>query len=83
MPRLSVVGSTGGDLRFVGDRTSAGVPAWASTARAVVIVRVGVSIDFDLRPGRTVFHVWLLLDGAKPEVRSAERRDYARRHGLG
>jgi signal transduction histidine kinase len=33
------------------------------TARRIVSERLGGSIEFDSEPGRTVFHVWLPLDG--------------------
>jgi signal transduction histidine kinase len=44
----------------VGEGTGLGL----DTARRIVTERLGGSIDFDSTPGRTVFHVWLPLDGA-------------------
>jgi signal transduction histidine kinase len=43
----------------VGEGTGLGL----DTARRIVTDRLGGSIDFDSEPGRTVFHVWLPLDG--------------------
>jgi signal transduction histidine kinase len=34
------------------------------TARRIVTERINGSIDFESKPGRTVFHVWLPLNGA-------------------
>jgi signal transduction histidine kinase len=44
----------------VGEGTGLGL----DTARRIVNERLNGSIDFDSRPGRTVFHVWLPLNGA-------------------
>ena len=44
----------------VGEGTGLGL----DTARRIVNERLNGSIDFESRPGRTVFHVWLPLDGA-------------------
>ena len=44
----------------VGEGTGLGL----DTARRIVTERLDGSIDFDSRPGRTVFHVWLPLNGA-------------------
>ncbi len=44
----------------VGEGTGLGL----DTARRIVTERLGGSIEFDSRPGRTVFHVWLPLDAA-------------------
>src|ERR1700760_712260 len=44
----------------VGEGTGLGL----DTARRIVTERVGGSIEFDSKPGRTVFHVWLPLNGA-------------------
>jgi signal transduction histidine kinase len=46
----------------VGEGTGLGL----DTARRIVTERIGGSIEFDSAPGRTAFHVWLPLDGAKP-----------------
>jgi signal transduction histidine kinase len=46
----------------VGEGTGLGL----DTARRIVVERLGGSIEFDSAPGRTAFHVWLPLDGAKP-----------------
>jgi signal transduction histidine kinase len=46
----------------VGEGTGLGL----DTARRIITERVGGSIDFDSAPGRTAFHIWLPLDGAKP-----------------
>lgn len=43
----------------VGEGTGLGL----DTARRIVTERLGGSIEFDSVPGRTVFHVWLPLDG--------------------
>lgn len=45
----------------VGEGTGLGL----DTARRLVTERLGGSIEFDSVPGRTAFHVWLPLDGAK------------------
>ena len=50
----------------VGEGTGLGL----DTARRIVTERLGGSIEFDSAPGRTVFHIWLPLDG----VTSYERR---------
>jgi signal transduction histidine kinase len=44
----------------VGEGTGLGL----DTARRIVTERLGGSIEFESRPGRTVFHVWLPLSGA-------------------
>ena len=44
----------------VGEGTGLGL----DTARRIVTERLGGSIGFDSEPGRTVFHVWLPLNGA-------------------
>jgi signal transduction histidine kinase len=44
----------------VGQGTGLGL----DTARRIVVERHHGSIDVDSRPGRTVFHVWLALEGA-------------------
>jgi len=44
----------------VGEGTGLGL----DTARRIVNERLSGSIDFESRPGRTVFHVWLPLNGA-------------------
>jgi signal transduction histidine kinase len=44
----------------VGEGTGLGL----DTARRIVTERLNGSIEFDSRPGRTVFHVWLPLNGA-------------------
>ena len=44
----------------VGEGTGLGL----DTARRIVTERLGGSIDFESKPGRTVFHVWLPLNGA-------------------
>src|SRR5690349_4516504 len=44
----------------VGEGTGLGL----DTARRIVTERLGGSITFDSRPGRTAFHVWLPLNGA-------------------
>jgi signal transduction histidine kinase len=44
----------------VGEGTGLGL----DTARRIVTERLGGSIDFESVPGRTVFHIWLPLDGA-------------------
>ena len=44
----------------VGEGTGLGL----DTARRIVNERLNGSIDFESRPGRTVFHVWLPLNGA-------------------
>lgn len=44
----------------VGEGTGLGL----DTARRIVTERLSGSIEFESRPGRTVFHVWLPLDGA-------------------
>jgi signal transduction histidine kinase len=49
----------------VGEGTGLGL----DTARRIVTERVGGSIDFDSTPGRTAFHVWLPLDGARSQAR--------------
>jgi len=46
----------------VGEGTGLGL----DTARRIVTERIGGSIEFDSVPGRTAFHTWLPLDGAKP-----------------
>ncbi len=45
----------------VGEGTGLGL----DTARRIVTERLGGSIEFDSVPGRTAFHIWLPLDGAK------------------
>jgi signal transduction histidine kinase len=45
----------------VGEGTGLGL----DTARRIVTERLGGSIDFDSAPGRTAFHIWLPLDGAR------------------
>ncbi len=56
----------------VGEGTGLGL----DTARRIVTERLGGSIEFDSAPGRTVFHVWLPLDGAKaPAPTPAGRRE--------
>jgi signal transduction histidine kinase len=45
----------------VGEGTGMGL----DTARRIVTERLGGSIEFDSAPGRTAFHIWLPLDGAK------------------
>jgi signal transduction histidine kinase len=45
----------------VGEGTGLGL----DTARRIVTDRLGGSIEFDSRPGRTTFHVWLPLDGTR------------------
>jgi len=50
----------------VGEGTGLGL----DTARRIVTERLGGSIEFDSAPGRTMFHVWLPLDGVKPYERS-------------
>jgi len=44
----------------VGEGTGLGL----DTARRIVTERLGGSIELESEPGRTVFHVWLPLDGA-------------------
>jgi signal transduction histidine kinase len=44
----------------VGEGTGLGL----DTARRIVTERLGGSIELESQPGRTVFHVWLPLDGA-------------------
>ena len=44
----------------VGEGTGLGL----DTVRRIVTERLGGSIEFESRPGRTVFHVWLPLDGS-------------------
>ena len=44
----------------VGEGTGLGL----DTARRIVTERLNGSINFDSEPGRTVFHVWLPLNGA-------------------
>jgi signal transduction histidine kinase len=44
----------------VGEGTGLGL----DTARRIVTERIGGSIQLESEPGRTVFHVWLPLDGA-------------------
>ena len=51
----------------VGEGTGLGL----DTARRIVTERLGGSIDFESRPGRTVFHVWLPLNGPAGTVPSA------------
>jgi signal transduction histidine kinase len=46
--------------KAVGEGTGLGL----DTARRIITERLGGSIDFDSAPGRTVFHIWLPLDGA-------------------
>jgi signal transduction histidine kinase len=48
----------------VGEGTGLGL----DTARRIVIERLGGSIEFDSRPGRTAFHVWLPLGGQEPSM---------------
>ena len=50
----------------VGEGTGLGL----DTARQIVTERLGGSINFDSQPGRTAFHIWLPLDGAKPSLPS-------------
>ena len=45
----------------VGEGTGLGL----DTARRIVTERLSGSIDFESVPGRTAFHIWLPLDGAK------------------
>ncbi len=45
----------------VGEGTGLGL----DTARRIITDRIGGSIQFESAPGRTVFHIWLPLDGAK------------------
>ena len=45
----------------VGEGTGLGL----DTARRILTERLGGSIEFDSVPGRTAFHIWLPLDGAK------------------
>ena len=47
----------------VGEGTGLGL----DTARRIITERIGGSIEFDSVPGRTAFHIWLPLDGAKPQ----------------
>jgi signal transduction histidine kinase len=47
----------------VGEGTGLGL----DTTRRIVTERLDGSIDFDSKPGRTAFHVWLPLDGAKAQ----------------
>jgi signal transduction histidine kinase len=47
--------------KAVGEGTGLGL----DTARRIVTDRLGGSISFDSAPGRTAFHIWLPLDGAK------------------
>jgi signal transduction histidine kinase len=44
----------------VGEGTGLGL----DTARRIVTDRLGGSIDFESAPGRTVFHIWLPINGA-------------------
>jgi signal transduction histidine kinase len=46
----------------VGEGTGLGL----DTARRIVTERLNGSIDFESEPGRTVFHVWLPLNGPAP-----------------
>ncbi len=46
----------------VGEGTGLGL----DTTRRIITERLDGSIDFDSEPGRTAFHVWLPLNGAKP-----------------
>ncbi len=50
----------------VGEGTGLGL----DTARRIVTERLGGSIQLDSGPGRTVFHIWLPLDGVGPYERS-------------
>jgi signal transduction histidine kinase len=45
----------------VGEGTGLGL----DTARRIITERLGGSIEFESAPGRTAFHIWLPLDGAK------------------
>jgi signal transduction histidine kinase len=47
--------------KAVGEGTGLGL----DTARRIVTDRLGGSIDFESAPGRTVFHIWLPLNGAE------------------
>ena len=47
----------------VGEGTGLGL----DTARRIVTERLDGSIEFDSEPGRTAFHIWLPLDGAKQQ----------------
>jgi signal transduction histidine kinase len=51
----------------VGQGTGLGL----DTARRIVVERHRGSIDVDSRPGATVFHVWLPLEGAPPAASAA------------
>ncbi|HWE10929.1 MAG TPA: ATP-binding protein [Solirubrobacteraceae bacterium] len=48
----------------VGEGTGLGL----DTARRIMTERLGGSIELDSVPGRTTFHVWLPLDGARPSA---------------
>jgi signal transduction histidine kinase len=48
----------------VGEGTGLGL----DTARRIVTERLNGSIDFESKPGRTVFHVWLPLNGPAPDA---------------
>ena len=48
----------------VGEGTGLGL----DTARRIVTERLNGSIEFDSDPGRTVFHVWLPLNGPAVEA---------------
>ncbi len=50
----------------VGEGTGLGL----DTARRIITERLGGSIQLDSAPGRTVFHIWLPLDGVGPYERS-------------
>jgi signal transduction histidine kinase len=52
------------DLFYTTKEVGEGTGMGLDTARRIVIERLGGSIDFESRPGRTVFHVWLPFDGA-------------------
>jgi signal transduction histidine kinase len=48
----------------VGEGTGLGL----DTARRIITDRLGGSIELESEPGRTVFHVWLPLDGNRPRA---------------
>jgi signal transduction histidine kinase len=48
----------------VGEGTGLGL----DTARRIVTERLSGSIEFDSEPGRTAFHIWLPLDGARQQA---------------
>jgi signal transduction histidine kinase len=53
------------DPFFTTKEVGVGTGLGLDTARRIVSERLGGSIEFDSEPGRTVFHVWLPLDGAR------------------